>query len=53
MESYVRIEGRGLKNLTYAYMGVEGAKNFQNHAYVINEWPLSREDIRRRTLRTD
>ena len=32
----------GLKNLTYAYMGVgEGVKNCQNHAYVINEWRLS------------
>ena len=42
MESYVRIVGRGLKNLTYPYMGVEGrVNNFQNHPYVINEWPLS------------
>ena len=32
--------GRGLKNLTYAYMGVRG-KQGQNHAYIINEWPLS------------
>jgi hypothetical protein len=24
MESYVRIGGRGLKNLTYPYMGVGG-----------------------------
>ena len=36
MESYVRIEGRHLKNLMYSYMGV---KNW-NHPYVINEWPL-------------
>ena len=41
MESYVRIEGRGLKNLTYPYMGVGGVKNCQNHPYVINEWPLT------------
>ena len=40
MESYVRIGGRGLKNLTYTYMGVRGVKNCQNHPYVINEWPL-------------
>ena len=40
MESYVRIGGRGLKNLTYAYMGVGGVKNCQNHAYVINECPF-------------
>ena len=40
MESYVRIWERGLKNLTYPYMGV-GGKNCQNHPYVINEWPLS------------
>ena len=42
MESYVRIGGRGLKNLTYSYMGVGGGvKNCLNHPYVINEWPLS------------
>ena len=40
MESYVRIEGRGLKNFMYPYMGVGGVKNCQNHPYVINEWPL-------------
>ena len=39
MESYVRIGGRGLKNLTYPYMGVGGVKNCQNRPYVINEWP--------------
>ena len=39
MESYVRIR-EGLKNLTYAYMGVGGVKNCQNCPYVINEWPL-------------
>ena len=39
MESYVRIRGRGLKNLTYAYMGVERSKNCQNYPYVINKWP--------------
>ena len=39
MESYVRIGGKGLKNLTYHYMGVGGVKNCQNHPYVINEWP--------------
>ena len=41
MESYARVGGRGLKNLMYAYMGVEGVKNGQNHPYVINEWSLS------------
>ena len=40
MESYLKIGGRGLKNLTYPYMGVRGVKNFQNHPHVINEWPL-------------
>ena len=40
MESYVRIGGRGLKNLTYLYMGVGGGQNCQNHPYVINEQPL-------------
>ena len=39
VESYVRIGGRGLKNLTYAYVGV--VKNCQNHDYLIIEWPLS------------
>ena len=39
MEPYVRIEGRGLKNITYPYM--RGVKNCQNHPYVINEYPLS------------
>ena len=29
--------GRGLKNLSYSYMGV---KNYLNHPYVINKWPL-------------
>ena len=41
MESYERIGGRGLKNLTYPYMGEEGVKICQNHLHVINEWPLS------------
>ena len=27
MESYIRIGGRGLKNLTYPYMGVGEVKN--------------------------
>ena len=40
IESYLRTGGRGLKNLTYAYMGVREVKNCQNHAYVINKWPL-------------
>ena len=40
MVSCVRIGGRGLKNLTYPYMG-EGIQNCQNHPYVINEWPLT------------
>ena len=30
----------GLKNLTYPYMGERGAKNCQNHTYVMNECPL-------------
>ena len=44
MESYVRIERRGLKNLMYPYMGVGwgGGKNCQNHPYVINEWSLTK-----------
>ena len=41
MESYVRIGARGLKNLTYSYMGIGEVKNCQNHPYAINEWPLS------------
>ena len=42
MESYVRIGGRGLKNLMYPYMGVGvEVKNYQNNPYVINEWPLT------------
>ena len=46
MESYVRIGERGLKNLTYPYMGVRGGvQNCQNHAYVINEWPLIQTKI--------
>ena len=46
MESYVRIGGRGLKNLMYPYMGVErGVKNCQNHPYVINEWPLRCDEL--------
>ena len=40
MESYVRIGGRGLKNLSYPYMAVEGVKNCQNHPYVIMNGPL-------------
>ena len=32
--------GKGIENLTYPYMGAGGVKNFQNHPYVINEWPL-------------
>ena len=40
MESYVRIGVRGLKNLTYTYIGMwGGGKNSHNHPYVINEWP--------------
>ena len=45
MESYVRIGGRYLNNLTYAHMSIggggEGVKKCQNHAYVINEWPVN------------
>ena len=40
MESYVRIMGGGMKNVTYPYMWVGGIKNYQNHPYVINEWSL-------------
>ena len=40
MESYV-IGERGLENLTYPFMSVEGVKNCQNHPYVINESPLT------------
>ena len=29
------------ENLTYPYMGVGGVKNYQNHPYVISEWPQS------------
>ena len=32
--------GKGIENLTYPYMGAGGVKNFQNHPYVIIEWPL-------------
>ena len=42
MESYVRTGRRGLENLTYPYVGVRGVKNYQNHPYVINEWPFTR-----------
>ena len=45
MKSYVRIGGSSLKNLTYAYMGVGGVKNYQNHAYVINKWSLTIQHI--------
>ena len=38
MEYCVRIGGRGLKNLTYPCMGVEGVKNCQNHPYVIRQY---------------
>ena len=48
MESYVRIRGRGLKILTYPYMGVRGGKNCQNHPYVIDEWPLTFYYVERR-----
>ena len=42
MESYVRIGGKGLKNLTYPYMGVGGGQKLpKNHPYVINLWPLN------------
>ena len=48
MESYVRIGERGLKNLTYSYLG-EGVTNCQNHSYVINEWPLTHIQCRSAT----
>ena len=44
MESYVRIGGRGLKNLTYHSLDGSvggGVKKGQNHPYVINEWPVN------------
>ena len=44
MESYVRIGGKGLKNLTYPYMGAGEVKSYQNHPYVINEWTLRLAD---------
>jgi hypothetical protein len=47
MESCVRIGGRGLKNLKYPYLRVEGVKNCQNNAYVINEWPITRMNAKR------
>ena len=44
MESYVRIGGRGLKNLTQLPVhGGRGVKNCQSHPYIINEWPLNRQ----------
>ena len=45
MESYVRIEGRGFKNLTYPYTGVGEGQKLQNHPYVTNEWPLRFRDL--------
>ena len=30
-----------MKNLTYSYMEVRGDKNYQNKAYIINEWSLT------------
>ena len=44
MESYVRIGGRGLKNITYPRKGEGGVKNYQNHPNVINKWPLTISD---------
>ena len=42
MESYVRIGGRGFeKSYVPLHGGRGGVKNFQNHPYVINEWPLT------------
>ena len=41
IESYVRTRGRGLKNLTYSYMGVGGSKIAKNNPYIITEWPLN------------
>ena len=43
MKSYVRIGGRGLKNLTYPYMRVGRVKNCQNHPYVIKKKGWGRE----------
>ena len=41
MESYVRLRGRRLKNVTYLYIGVSRVKNCQNHPFIINKWPLT------------
>ena len=44
MESYVRIGGRDLKNLTCTYMGVGvGVKNCQNHGTLYSKINLSYE----------
>ena len=44
MESYVGIEGRTSKNLTYPYTGGGKVRNGQNHPYVIDKWPLNNEN---------
>ena len=41
MESYVKIGGRRLKILRSLAWKWGGINNFQNHPYVINEWPLT------------
>ena len=47
MESYIRIGGEGFEKSYVPLHGVGGIKNCQNHAYVINEWPLGKvEDLR-------
>ena len=52
IESYVRIGGKGLKNIKVILYGGKGGgvKNCQNHPYVINEWPLIHLLDKRRTV---
>ena len=45
MESYVRIGGRGLKNLNVSLHGGRGVKNCQNHAYVLDDCPLTHHPV--------
>jgi hypothetical protein len=42
MESYVRIGREAFEKSSIRLNGGRGVKNCQNHAYVINEWPLTR-----------
>ena len=40
MKSYVRIGREGFEKSYLALHAGRGVKHFQNHPYVINEWPL-------------